>query len=201
MAPSNLVQAVYNTTYGAPLCEDFTSKCTTGANLISGNGVTDRAEPNHPNTLDGCTYKITSDEGYGTCDPKAYVERIDVSSNSNLDLTVGTNATIEVFVTPPNDPIYYYVDFFYAARADGPSWIKINSLNLEDDGVSLPGGLTSVSAEYSLPTNDSTHQAVRASLRYQSSNIVGCTCACGYDLYSQYYRDDTDDLAFLVKDN
>lgn len=196
-----MLQAVYDETYGAPLCEEFTSKCSTGVNLISGNGVTERAEPNHPNTLDGCTYKITSDEGFGSGDPKVYVERIDVSSNSDLDLTVGTNATIEAFVIPPNLPEYYYVDFFIAAKADAPSWIKITSLNLKDDGVPLSGGLTSVSAVYSLPTNESTHQAVRVSLRYKSSNIAGCTCACGYDLYTQYYRDDTDDLAFLVRDN
>ena len=165
--------AVYDAGLGAPACAAVGSSCDSLA-LVDGrddNGP----EPNRPNTLDGCT-----DGSPGTYHSDESNDRIVVSTLDSSDMaegaTVRIDATVWAWTTPSSDTL----DLFYAADANNPSWVLIDSI------VATVAGEQTLSAQYTLPAG--SLQAVRAQFRYQSTNAP---CSSGN-------YNDRDDLVFAV---
>ena len=165
--------AVYDAGLGAPACAIAGSSCDSQA-LV--DGVANAGpEPNQPNTLDGC-----ADGTSGSYHSDESNDRIVVSTLDGADFvegaTVRIDATVWAWTTPSSDTL----DLFYAADANNPSWVLIDSI------VATVAGEQTLSAQYTLPAG--TLQAVRAQFRYQSTNAA---CASGG-------YNDRDDLVFAV---
>ena len=165
--------AVFDSGLGVPACAIAGSSCDSLALLdgVAGAGP----EPNQPNTLDGC-----ADGTSGSYHSDESNDRIVVSTLDGADMvegaTVRVDATVWAWTTPSSDTL----DLFYAADANSPSWVLIDSI------VATVAGEQTLSATYTLPAG--TLQAVRAQFRYQSTNAP---CASGN-------YNDRDDLVFAV---
>ena len=165
--------AVYNGGLGAPECAVAGSSCDSQALL---DGVANAGpEPNQPNTLDSCT-----DGTSGSYHSDESNDRIFVTTLDGTDFvegaTVRVDATVWAWTTPSDDTL----DLYYAADANNPTWVFIDSIT-----PSVAGAQT-LSATYTLPSG--TLQAVRANFRYQ-----GSASSCSGGNY-----DDADDLVFAV---
>ena len=165
--------AVYDSGLGAPACAIAGSSCDSAALL---DGVANAGpEPNQPNTLDGCT-----DGTSGTYHSDESNDRIVVSTLDGADFaegaTVRVDATVWAWTTPSNDTL----DLYYAADANSPTWVLIDSI------TATVAGEQTLSAQYTLPAG--SLQAVRANFRYQGSQS---SCSGGN-------YDDADDLVFAV---
>jgi leucyl aminopeptidase len=165
--------AVYDSGLGAPACAVAGSSCDSLALL---DGRADLGpEPNQPNTLDSCT-----DGSSGSYHSDGSNDKIMVSSLDGLDFTEGATVRIDATVwawSSSSD----YLDLYYAADANSPSWTYITTLSPPASGAQT------LSVTYTLP--DGGLQAVRASFRYQ-----GSVSSCSIGSY-----DDADDLVFAVK--
>ena len=165
--------AVYDSGLGAPACAIAGSSCDS---LALVDGVANAGpEPNQPNTLDGC-----ADGTSGSYHSDESNDRIVVSTLDGADFapgaTVRIDATVWAWTTPSSDTL----DLFYAADANSPSWVLIDSI------VATVAGEQTLSAQYTLPAG--SLQAVRAQFRYQSTNAP---CSSGN-------YNDRDDLVFAV---
>jgi leucyl aminopeptidase len=166
--------AVYDAGLGAPACAIAGSSCDSLALLDGRDHV--GPEPNQPNTLDSCT-----DGTSGTYHSDESNDKIVVSSLDGTDFTEGATVRIDATVWAWSTGSSDYLDLYYAADANSPSWNHITTLTPPD------GGAQTLSATYTLP--DGTLQAVRASFRY-----LGAETPCSTGSY-----DDADDLVFAVK--
>ncbi len=165
--------AVYDAGLGTPACAVAGSSCDS---LALVDGVANAGpEPDQPNTLDGC-----ADGTSGSYHSDESNDRIVVSTLDGADFvegaTVQIDATVWAWTTPSSDTL----DLFYAADANSPSWVLIDSI------VATVAGEQTLSAQYTLPSG--TLQAVRAQFRYQSTSA-----ACASGSYN-----DRDDLVFAV---
>ncbi len=165
--------AVYDGGLGAPRCSVAGSSCDSVALL---DGVANAGpEPNQPNTLDGC-----ADGTSGSYHSDESNDRIVVSTLDGADMTEGAtvqvDATVWAWTTPSEDTL----DLYYAADANNPVWVLIDSI------TATVAGAQTLSATYTLPTG--SLQAIRANFRYQGSQSP---CSGGN-------FDDADDLVFAV---
>ena len=146
--------------------------------LLQGRGnISGGNESNAPNTLfDSC-----QDGNSGTYQDDESVEAVRVSTTNGGAFTAGASVQIEVDVWAWSTGSQDYLDLYYAADANNPSWTFI--------GTQQPGGgdARTLSAQYTLPAGGS-HQAVRAVFRYRSSQ--GACVSASYT--------DRDDLVFRV---
>jgi len=167
--------AVYDAALGAPKCAVPGSECDSTTLLDSRSASLSPAEPNQPNTLDGCT-----DGTSGTYHSDESNDRIVVRTLDGLDFAEGATVEVEATVWAWNTGSADTLDLYYAADANSPSWTLITSI------VPSSGGANTLTAQYTLPAG--SMQAVRAIFRYQ-----GSPSSCGSGSY-----DDTDDLVFAV---
>ena len=167
--------AVYDAGLGAPACAVAGSSCDSTTLVDSRSASLSPAEPNQPNTLDGC-----ADGTSGTYHNDESNDRIVISTLDGLNFeegkTVEIAATVWAWSTNTSDTL----DLFYAADANNPSWTLITSI------VPPAAGANTLTAQYTLPAGGL--QAVRAQFRYQSTNAP-----CSAGAYN-----DRDDLVFAV---
>ncbi|MCB9652184.1 MAG: S8 family serine peptidase [Deltaproteobacteria bacterium] len=171
-------QAVYNTTYRAPACDQAALRSCDSGTLVEGRGtMSGGAESNAPNTINGSC----ADGNSGTYQSDESVEAVRISTVSGGAFTAGAAVSVEVDVWAWSTGTQDYLDLYYAANADSPSWTFI--------GTSQPsgGGLRTISSQYTLPSGGS-RQAIRAVFRYR-----GSAGACVSGSYN-----DRDDLVFRV---
>lgn len=174
MTVQNSTTAVHDGTLLVPLCAATGPFCYSATQLMSRSVIAPVAEPNEPNTLDGCADGLAG--AYGESES---VESLKVATLDGTPLAPGKAAELEVryyAFSPELDR----VDLFYAADANRPAWIRFATL--------LPAttGFQSGSAVFVLPTGPL--QAVRAVTRYAES-----PSACTRGDF-----DDHDDLVFAV---
>ncbi len=166
--------AAYDAGRGAPACAVAGSSCDS-TTLLDGRANLG-PEPNQPNTLDSC-----SDGTQGSYHSDESNDRIVVSTLDGMDMVEGATVQVDVTVWAWNNGSDDTLDLYYAADADNPVWVPINSITPPG------GGAQTLSAQYTLP--DGTLQAIRANFRYQ-----GSASPCSTGTY-----DDHDDLVFAVK--
>jgi hypothetical protein len=166
-------EAVYDATYGAPVCSGNAASCDSMTLL---DGVAS-SETNTPNTLFGSCADGTS----GNYHVDESVDRITVSTVDGGPLaagaTVRVDATVYVWGTSADA-----LDLYFAADADNPSWQEIAT-----DMIPTSTGVQTMSATYTLPAGGL--QAVRANFRYH-----GTPSPCSDGSF-----DDHDDLVFEVQ--
>jgi hypothetical protein len=165
--------AVYDGGLGAPRCAVAGSECDSLALLDGRDGV--GPEPNQPNTLDSCT-----DGTSGSYHNDESNDRIVVKTLDGYDFTEGATVQIDATVWAWSTGSSDYLDLYYTADANSPSWVYITTINTPT------GGLQTLSAQYTLPAGNL--QAVRANFRY-----TGSASSCSGGSY-----DDADDLVFAV---
>ncbi len=172
----NSTTATYDTTLKAPTCAATGPFCFSATRLMSRSVIAPIAEPNEPNTLDGCKDGVAG--AYGESES---IESIKVWTRDGTTLTPGKLAQVDVWYYAYSKD-FDRVDLFYAADAHAPAWTWFATL--------VPGADTSFqsgSAVVVLPSGPL--QAVRAAMRYAESRSA---CAPG-DF------DDHDDLVFAVQ--
>jgi len=171
--------AEYNATYGAPQCGNWSSPCIANSSLLrSVDNAGGTAEPNQPNTIDGCT-----DGTFGTYQVDESVENITITSLNgpifNGGDTVNVSAWVYCWNTGANDNI----NFVYSSSASSPSWTIV--------GFTDPcpgGGFQQVSQTFVLDDVYGEH-VVRVINQYNGVT----TATCGAGAY-----DDNDDVVFFV---
>jgi hypothetical protein len=170
----NRGHASYDAVLKAPRCGSVEDRCDTW-DLVKGRAQLG-PELNTPNTLDGCL-----DGTQGTYQQYESIERLRVIREDGQPMINGMKVRIEVDVWRYST-YFDYLDLYYAADANQPSWTYITTL------VPAPsaGAKQRLSAEYILPVG--SLQAVRANFRYD-----GAVGPC-----SQGSLDDRDDLVFPV---
>lgn len=178
-----LSDAIFYPPAGVPFCQEVLAGCDSGALLYGRGSMTNGAESNAPNTLDGC-----QDGSDGTYYSDESVERIKIVSVGNGVLRKGTTVEVQATVYAYDDGSSDTADFYFIADATNSSlsWQYIGSV------VPSGGGLQTLTQQYVLPTGSGNDiQAVRVNFRFDGS--VG-TCTSGN-------YDDRDDLAFAVADS
>ncbi len=171
---SNAGQAGYDSALKAPACTDASSICDS-RNLVNGRGPqVGGVEPNQPNTINNSC----ADGKSGTYHVDESIDHLRVSTSDGQAFAAGKTARIDATVWAYSDQDY--LDLYYAANANTPSWIFIGTSKAGAHGLQLMSGT------YTLPVG--TRQAIRASLRF-----FGVAAPCTYGYY-----DDHDDLVFAV---
>jgi hypothetical protein len=173
-----LQTAVFDSTLKAPKCVNVGSGCDSGPSLLLGrDNMSGGAEPNQPNTINNSC----ADGTFGTFHSDESNDRIVVQTTDGSALaggkTVKVSATVWAWTGFTSD----YLDLYYTANANSPSWTLIGTIN------PTVAGAQTLTANYTLPNG--ILQAVRAVFRY-----TGSASACGTN--SGY--DDHDDLIFAV---
>ncbi len=163
--------AAYDSGLGAPACAIAGSSCDSVALL---DGVAS-SESNSPNTLDGCT-----DGTSGSYHSDESNDRIVVSTTGGADFVEGATVEVDATVWAWSTFTADTLDLYYAADANSPTWVLIDSI------TATQAGAHTLSAQYTLPAG--TLQAIRANFRYQGSQSP---CSGGN-------YDDADDLVFAV---
>ncbi len=175
MTVQNSTTVVYDkATLPVPFCANTGPSCFSGTRLQSRSVMAPIAEPNQPNTLDGCKDGLAG--AYGESES---IESIKVATLDGTPLAPGKLAQVDVrYYAFSKD--FDRVDLFYAADAHRPAWTRFATL--------LPAatGFQSGAAVFVLPSGPL--QAVRAAMRYAESPSA---CTPG-DF------DDHDDLVFAV---
>jgi hypothetical protein len=165
--------ATFDPALGVPVCATASSHCDSGALLEGRDAIAGGAEPNAPNTLDGC-----ADETAGSFHVDESIDRIRVYTTDGSPLTEDEQATIEVTLWA-NNGTSDRLELYHAADAYGALWNHVDTL--------IPGeGRQTLTASYTLSVGDL--QAVRARLHRS-----GTTDSCGAGSF-----DDHDDLVFAV---
>jgi hypothetical protein len=165
--------AVYDSGLGAPKCAIPGSSCDS-TTLLNGRANLG-PEPNQPNTISTC-----ADGTSGTYHNDESNDKIVVTSVNGLDFTEGATVQIAATVYAWSTGTSDFLDLYYAANANSPSWTFITTINFTS------GGLQTKTVNYTLPAG--TLQAVRAQFRYNGS---AGTCTSGS-------YNDRDDLVFAV---
>jgi hypothetical protein len=166
--------AVYDATLKAPKCDTVGPRCDTG-NLVKGRAGLG-PEANAPNTInsscaDGTSGSYQSDES---------LEGLKVFTSDGSDLAVGKTVTIQAKVWAYSTFSSDFLDLYYAADANNPTWTLIGTIQ------PTASGLQTLTATYTLPAGNL--QAIRGAFRY-----TGTAGSCGTGSY-----DDRDDLVFAV---
>lgn len=179
---SNVVNATFDATLGAPRCAQAGSYCAAG-DLFVGRALLG-PEPNQPNTiipansasrcLDGAAGVFHVDES---------IDALRVFTQDGLNLAAGLPATVEATVWAYTGYDADHLDLYAAADAASPTWRYLGTLQPAGAGPQI------LSAQFVLPAGGV--QAVRAHYRY-----AGSPSSCGTGSY-----DDHDDLAFAVEPN
>jgi hypothetical protein len=170
----NTGQARYDSALKAPACTDASSACDS-TNLLNGRGLqAGGVEPNQPNTINNSC----ADGRYGTYHVDESIDHLRISTSDGQPFAAGKTARIDATVWAYSDQDY--LDLYYTANANSPSWIFI--------GTSKAGApcLQLISGTYALPVG--TRQAIRASLRFSALRLQ-----CTYGYY-----DDHDDLCLRL---
>jgi len=170
------VAAAYDPGLAAPRCASSVPICDSGMLLDGRDGIGGGAEPNQPNTIDGCP-----DGGSGVYHQSESIDRIRVHSFDGSRLRFGLLVTVEVTIwaASANDRL----DLFAIPDATVPFFQYIGTL--APDPARVPG-LQTLSTTYSLA--GVPVQGVRANLRFMGGVS---TCSAGI-------TDDHDDLIFAV---
>ncbi len=163
--------AVYDSSLGAPACAGVGSECDSVALLDGRAGL--GPESNAPNTIDGCTDGSAGSYHYDESNDRIVVKTLDGS-----DFAPGKTVKIKATVWAYSQ--HDYLDLYYAADANNPTWVYITSISPS------AAGAQTLSAQYTLPAGGL--QAVRANFNYD-----GDLAACPTGPY-----DDADDLVFAV---
>lgn len=179
---TNVVNASYDATLGAPKCAQAASYCAAGDLLVGRAAL--GPEPNRPNTLippdpaqrcqDGTAGAFHVDES---------IDALRVYTQEGFNLTAGLPATVEATVWAYTGYDADRLDLYAAADATSPSWRYLGTLQPSGAGAQV------LSTQLVLPVGGL--QAVRAHYRYAGSPAV-----CGTGSY-----DDHDDLVFTVDPN
>ena len=173
-ASTEVAMASYDETLQVPVCGDTASGCDSGP-LLAGRGDVG-PEPHAPNTLGGTCLDGSS----GIYHDDESIDRIQLYTTDGSALAPGKELTIEVTLWAYSSG--NRVDLSFAADAHNPSWTLFTTL------VPTGPGPKTVTATYTLPSDGTGLQAVRAALRF-----TGAASACSGDGYN-----DRDDLAFRV---
>src|SRR6202043_2455379 len=169
--------AVYDSTLKAPKCVSVASGCDSGPSLLLGRDtLSGGAEPNQPNTINNSCADGTS----GTFHSDESNDRIVVATTDGSAMAAGKTVKVSATVWAYSSNTSDALDLYYAANANGPSWVLIATI------VPPAAGGQTLSATYTLPSG--SLQAVRANFRYQGS---ASSCSTGA-------HDDHDDLIFAV---
>ncbi len=172
--PTPPTTAVYDSSLKAPKCSSVGNSCTS-ENLLRGRDGKG-AEPNQPNTIsnscgDGTSGDFHDDES---------IDRLGVSTLDGSNFAAGKPVRIDIKIWAWSSPSQDHLDLYYAADANNPNWIFIQSITPTESGEQT------LSETYTLPQGKL--QAVRANFRYQQSRS---SCSSGN-------YDDHDDLIFAV---
>ncbi len=168
--------AVFDATLQAPKCAAVGNSCDTGASLVLGR-ATLGPEPNQPNTIaDSC-----ADGTSGTFHSDESNDRLKVYTVDGTDFAPGKQIRVEATVWAYSTYTSDYLDLYYAADANSPSWTLIGTQSPTAAGAQV------LTATYTLPSGGSL-QAVRAAFRY-----TGSAGSCVSGSYN-----DRDDLVFAV---
>ncbi|GAA0722890.1 PKD domain-containing protein [Dokdonella soli] len=168
--------ATYNSTLKAPGCSAVGSSCDSGPSLLLGRGtMSGGVEANQPNTINNSCADGTS----GTFHSDESNDRLMIATTDGTPLAAGKTVTVTSTVWAYNGTDDA-LDLYYAANANSPSWVLINTIKPTASGVQT------LSATFTLPSG--SLQAVRANFRYQ-----GSASSCSTGSY-----DDHDDLVFAV---
>jgi subtilisin family serine protease len=166
--------AVYDATLKAPKCDTVGPRCDTGT-LVKGRGTVG-PEASAPNTINNSCADGTS----GSYQTDESLEGLKVFTSDGSDFAPGKTVTIQAKVWAYSSFSSDFLDLYYAADANNPTWTLIGTLQ------PTAGGLQTLTATYTLPTG--TLQAIRGAFRY-----TGTAGSCGTGSY-----DDRDDLVFAV---
>ncbi len=168
--------AVYDSNYGAPLCDTGESPCVANSSLLKSKDNLTENEPNSPNTLNGC-----SDGTSGTYETDENVENMTISTLDGTYIngtdTINVKSWVHCYGTDDN------INLVYAHDADSPQW-KIKK-SIESCSSQ---GWHEFSWNVSIDDYNGTH-AFRTVIQYLGDN----TTKCGDGNY-----DDNDDVAFYV---
>lgn len=169
-----VVMASYDDGLQVPVCGEGVSGCDSGE-LFDGRGPLS-PEPHAPNTLGGTCL----DGAAGTYHKDESIDRIRLYTADGSELAPGKEVTIEV-------TLWAYsagnrVDLYSAADANNPEWTLFLVLTPPGPGAST------LTTTFTLPSDGSGVQAVRAAMRY-----TGASNSCDGEGYN-----DRDDLAFKV---
>jgi hypothetical protein len=174
VAAPPMATASYDAALQVPSCGERASGCDSGS-LLDGRGEVG-PEPHAPNTLGGTCLDGSS----GTYHEDESIDRIRLYTTDGSELAPGKEVTVEVTLWAYSSG--NRVDLYSAADANNPSWTLLTTL------VPTGPGAKTLTATYTLPSDSTGLQAVRAVLRY-----TGASSACSGDGYN-----DRDDLAFMV---
>jgi hypothetical protein len=165
--------AVYSTTYRAPMCGTATASCDSGTLLIGRASL--GPETNAPNTLgascaDGTAGTFHSDES---------IDRVKLVSLDGATIRAGAKARLEatVWAWGTSD----ILDVYRSASATAPSWVLVGSVPASASGPQT------LSVTFDITATGT--QAVRAVFRYR-----GTSSPCTTGAY-----DDKDDLVFVAE--
>jgi hypothetical protein len=161
--------AVYDTILKVPKCASLGSACDSGG-LLTGRGG---SETNYPNTINASC----SDGVGGTFHSDESLDRLKVSTFDGGPLAPGKSVRIDATVWTYSTSADF-LDLYYAANANSPSWVFIGTL------FPTTIGAQTLSAAYTLPQGGL--QAIRGVYRYYGASA---TCTTGA-------FDDHDDLVF-----
>ncbi len=171
---SNVPNAVFSTSFGAPSCGAVDTFCDSGT-LLDGRGPLG-PEANEPNTIGG----TCADGQQGVYHQDESLDWLKVSSVDGLSLAAGKLARVEARVWAYTGWSDDALDLFHATSPDDPHWIWFATLHPSGPGVQA------LVTEYMLPP--SGLQAIRGRFRY-----AGTAEPCGNGNY-----DDADDVVFAA---
>jgi subtilisin family serine protease len=176
---ATVAEAKFDTILRVPRCAETAHGCTTGA-LVKGRGTVG-SEPNQPNTI----YGRCADGIIGTYEADESLESLTVSAVDRPGEVTGLAAGMEARI---DASVWIYsitsdrLDLYHAKNAANPVWTFIATVEPRDVGLQTLG------ADFTLPTDGSTVQAIRGVFRFG-----GTPAPCVPGSYN-----DHDDVAFAV---
>ncbi len=193
LTPADPGYAEYNSTYGAPYCEDGTSPCIADSSdlkcrdsVSDGNGP----EPNQPNTIDSCPDGTTTYSS-PSCGGDESVENITITDLDSSTFSPGDTVQVEAWVhcySASDDK----VAVVYTSDASSPSW-TVKEYKACSQADSSGSYHKETFTAFDLDNTAGDH-AVRVYVQYDGES--GETCADSSGGTGTY--DDNDDVVFTV---
>mgnify|MGYP000008669317 CR=1 FL=1 len=92
--PSNSIEAFYNSTLGAPMCNTSISPCVAPSSLLKSRNSLGTPEPNYPNTIDSCNDGTSGNYQSDESSENITIQTLNGTTFSPLDIV---NVTICVY--------------------------------------------------------------------------------------------------------
>ena len=170
--------AVYNSTLGAPYCENEESPCIAGSNLLKDVGTGITTETNYPNTVDSC---IDGNSGAYLNDES--VENITLTDLNRDNFTAGDLVEAKVVVYCDASASMDNINFVYANDSSNLLWRVVD---YQDPCPA--GGFQTITKNFVLDDVEGNH-VFRTIIQF--SGDTSTTCGVG-----EY--DDNDDKPSLI---